>query len=55
MKTFVYVADHISQHGAFCLQDINLLLLLHQRVHDHCILRDTLVFIFMDFSGHRKD
>jgi hypothetical protein len=38
MRSFANIANHISQHGAFYLQDIDLLFMLDQSVHNHCIL-----------------
>lgn len=55
MWTFAKVVDHISQHGAFYLQLLDLSLLLDSGIHDHNIPRDVLVLIFMDFSGYWKN
>jgi hypothetical protein len=54
MRSFVEIVDHILQHGAFYLQNIDLLLVLNKSIHYNCILRGALMLVFMDFGGYKK-
>jgi hypothetical protein len=54
MRFSAKIVDHILQHRALCLQDIDLLLMLDQSVHNYCILRGEMMFVFMDFGNHRE-
>jgi hypothetical protein len=52
VQTFSKIVEHISHHGEFYFQHLDLYLPLDQGVHHHNILTNTLVFIFMEFRGY---